>query len=150
MFAKSKRFLPLIVVLLAAGASYKFVFASPGPSREPAPRVKGDVYVLPRAFVINTAEGGYAKVGLGLVLAHHSPEPGGETEGAAESPEGLGPLPQEPLVRAIVTDVLTGSPARSLLSRRGRARVARQVTARLRSRTDVLAVDVLFTDVTVQ
>src|ERR1700743_307951 len=103
-----------VAVLVVAGLAYKMVLA---PKSESKVKVEGTVYVMPKEFLLNLAGGRYAKVTVALVLA-----PGQSTGagGATTPPEGFGTLEQEPLVRQIVTDDLTGMPAAELTSRKDR------------------------------
>lgn len=148
MKSKLKFIVPIVLVLL--GATYQFAFAKGAPA--PKHKVDGEVYVLPKDFYVNLADGKFARLGVALVLeagATAAPAAGGE-HGAAEPPEGYGTLPQEPLVRSIVTDVLTDVSARRVASAEGRERLTAKILKRIRSRTDVPAEHVLLTDVAVQ
>lgn len=131
-----------IVVLLLAGAAYKFVLATPAKSNE---KVDGKVYVLPKEFVLNLAGGRYAKLTVALVL-----KPGDAAGQTASPPEGFGPLEQEPLVRQIVTDTLTGAPATALTSAPSRHRYEQQIRQTIDRTTDVETESVVFTDLVVQ
>src|SRR6201999_2972789 len=97
-----------VVALVVAGLAYKMVLA---PKSESKVKVEGTVYVMPKEFLLNLAGGRYAKMTVALVLA-----PGQSTTGSSETPppEGFGTLEQEPLVRQVVTDTLTGVPAADL------------------------------------
>jgi flagellar basal body-associated protein FliL len=149
MKSKLKILLPLVLVIF--GATYKFVLAKPAP--EPHHKIAGEVYVLPKDFLINLNGGRFAKLGVALVLAEgYSAAPaGGGHEGAAPAPpEGYGTLPQEPVVRSIITDELTDAPAGKLTSADGREKLQKLILKRLENQTDVKVDDVLFTDVAVQ
>jgi flagellar FliL protein len=143
-----KIIIPLALVL-ALGGAYKFVLAKPAPA--PKPKVAGEVYVLPKDFLLNMSDGRFAKLDVALVMA-----PGAETaaagaEGhAATPPEGFGTLPQEALVRDIVTDIVTDVPGGELISRTGREKLKKKILKTIHEKTDVEAEDVLFTDVAVQ
>jgi len=69
---------------------------------------------------------------------------------SSEAPEGYGSLPQEAVVRAVVTDVLTGQSAERLTSAEGRESLQRRILKRLRRQTDVKVDEVLFTDLAIQ
>lgn len=139
------KFVVPVAALLLAFAAYKLVLASPTDSDA---KVHGQVYVLPKEFVLNMAGGRYAKLTVGLVLSHDEElESGGH---GPKPPEGFGPLAQEALVREIVTDTLTGGDADRLTSSDGRAAYKRQVLQAVKGHTDVHAEDVVFTDVAVQ
>ena len=71
-------------------------------------------------------------------------------EGAAAPPTGYGVLPQEAVVRDIVTDVVTDSSAKDLTSRKGRESIKTKILKRLKAQTDVKVHEVLLTDVAVQ
>ena len=148
MKSKLKFILPLVVIL-ALGA-YKFALAKPAPAAKP--KIDGQVYVLPKDFLLNLAAGRFAKLNVGLVLSPHQVIGATSGDGSAPAalPEGFGPLAQEAVVRDIITDALTGAPAASLVSEEGRRRLKARLLADIRKRTDVEAEDVLFTDVAVQ
>lgn len=137
------KFVVPIIVLVAAFVAYKTVLAKP---EESSAKVHGEVYVLPKEFVLNMDGGRYAKLTVGLVLE----EPVEAGHGAAKPPEGFGPLPQEALVREIVTDELTGGSADELTSAKGREEHKKAILHAIEKNTDVLAEDVVFTDVAVQ
>lgn len=143
MKKKLKIVVPLALVL--AGGAYKVVFASPAPKT----KVHGEVYVLPKEFLVNLDGGRFARLGVGLVLEEGSLAAGAGKE-AAKPPDGYGPLPQEGLVRDIVTDALTSSNAGDLVNRRGRKRLKKEILEAIHQKTDVHAEQVLFTDVAVQ
>jgi flagellar FliL protein len=103
-----KKLVPVIVVLIALGGAYKFVLAKPPAEAKPKPKVHGTVYMLQKEFLVNLHEGRFAKLQVGLILAHDdvSTVPAGG-HGAAAPPEGYGPMTQEGVVRDVITDVLT-------------------------------------------
>ena len=77
MKGKLKFIIP-IVLLLVLGGVYKFVLAKPAAGAKP--KVEGEVYVLPKDFLINLTDGKFAKLGVGLVF----------DEGFAAAPAGGG------------------------------------------------------------
>jgi flagellar FliL protein len=133
----------MVGVLVVAGLAYKMVLA---PKSESKVKVDGTVYVLPKEFLLNLAGGRFAKLTVALVLAP------GQSTGSAEAapPEGFGTLEQEPLVRQIVTDSLTGVPAAELTSRARRHRLQTEIRKVVDKTTDVKANGVVFTDLVVQ
>ncbi len=148
---KKKLMILLPVLVLGMGGYYKFAMAKTAPA--PKPKVEGEVYVLPKDFLVNLSGGRFGKLGVALVFAHgYSSAASGASHGSAapKPPEGYGVLPQEPLVRAIVTDVLTGETPSVLESKKGRKKLQHEILERLEKTTDVHAEDVLFTDVAVQ
>jgi flagellar basal body-associated protein FliL len=144
---KLKFVLPLVALMLLGGA-YKTVLAEP--KKEPEHKVDGQVYVLPKEFLLNLAEDRYAKLSVALILPHDEVIGGDKGHGGPAPPEGFGPLPQEAVVRGLVTDTLTGVSAAKLVSPKGRAALKRKLLKQIKTKTDVHAEDVLFTDVAVQ
>jgi flagellar FliL protein len=149
MASKLKIVIP-VVLLLVLGGVYKFVIAKP--AAEAKPKIAGTVYVLPKEFLVNLSEGRFAKLGVGLVLSEHdeSLAVAAKNKEAVKPPEGFGPLPQEAVIRDIVTDVLTDRSAGSLINRAGREKLKKSIIETIDKRTDVRVTDVLFTDVAVQ
>jgi flagellar basal body-associated protein FliL len=149
MMSKLKILLP--VLLLVGGGAYKFVLAKPK-VKEPVPKVHGEVYVLPKDFLVNLSDGRFGKLNVALVFDHGftaAPAAGGPGA-ATKAPEGYGVLTQEPLVRAIVTDVLTDSTADDLTGAEHRNEIEEKIAKRIKKTTDVKVHEVLFTDVAVQ
>jgi flagellar basal body-associated protein FliL len=146
MKKKLKVIVPL-VALVAVVAVYKMVLTAP---EETHAKVKGEVYVLPSEFVVNLDSGRFAKLTVALVLDEGHSAAGGGGHGETAPPEGFGPLPQEPLVREIVTDTLTGVPAVTLTSRQGRHELEEKIEKTIDRETDVHTDSVLFTDLVVQ
>ena len=143
MKGKLKIILPL-ALLLVLGGLYKVVLAKPVEAKH---KVDGQVYVLPKEFLLNLADNHFVKLNVALVLAEGQvPE---KAEGAPP-PEGFGLLEQEAVVRDVVTDTITDARSNQLVSRKGRNALKAKVLKRLRSETDVKVNDVLFTDVAVQ
>ena len=64
-----KKIVPVIALLAVLGGVYKFVLAKPAKA-EPKPNVHGTVYMLEKEFLVNLADGRFAKMQVGLVLAH--------------------------------------------------------------------------------
>jgi flagellar FliL protein len=148
---KLKFILPLVALVLLGGA-YKTVLAKPA-EKKPEPKVHGDIYVLPKEFLVNLADERYAKLTVALVLKHGEPtappESGGHGGGAAP-PEGWGTLPQEAVIRGLVTDTLTGAKASKLVEPEGRDALKEKLLKKFKKYSDVHVEDVLFTDVAVQ
>ena len=149
MASKLKIVIP-VVLLLVLGGVYKFVLAKP--AAEAKPKIDGTVYVLPKEFLVNLSEGRFAKLGVGIVLGpdEESIAEAAKDKEAPKPPEGFGPLPQEAVIRDIVTDTLTDRGSRDLIDREGRERLKKRILKAITKRTDVHVEDVLFTDVAVQ
>src|SRR5215212_683318 len=124
MASKLKIVIPVVLVL---GGVYKFVLAKPVAEAEP--KIAGTVYVLPKEFLVNLAEGRFAKLGVGIVIdiEDESLAKAAEDKEAPKAPEGFGPLPQEAVIRDIITDTLTDREASSLTDREGRERLKKKI-----------------------
>jgi flagellar FliL protein len=149
---KKKLILALpVLLLLVAGGVWKFVLAGEE-EPEPKPKVEGDVYVLPKEFLINLADDRFAKLSVALVLHHGflAEATAGGGHGAPSPPEGFGPLPQEAMVRDVVTDRVTNATAPQLIQRKAREELKHDIQESIEKRTDVKVEKVLFTDVAVQ
>ena len=144
MFKDKKKLIVAVLALVVVAAGYKLVFAG---APEANSRIHGHVYVLPKEFLINLADGRFAKLTVGLVLPADEKI---EAEKGVHPPEGFGPLPQEGAVRAVITDVMTDASADDLIDRGGRARVRKRLLRSIQHDTDVKAEEVLFTDMAVQ
>ena len=149
MASKLKIVVP-VVLLLVLGGVYKFVLAKP--AAEAKPKIDGTVYVLPKEFLVNLSAGRFAKLGVGIVLGpeEESIAEAAKDKEAPKPPEGFGPLPQEAVIRDIVTDTLTDRGSHDLIDREGRELLKKRILKAITKRTDVHVEDVLFTDVAVQ
>src|SRR3954447_16463091 len=98
-----KKLIPVIIALVALGGVYKFVLAKP---KEAAakPKVDGSVYILGKEFLVNLADGRFAKLTVALVLAQEDPSGAGRGEGRGKAPGGLRAMSQEAVVRDVITD----------------------------------------------
>jgi flagellar basal body-associated protein FliL len=143
MKKKLKFIVPIVLVLV--GGVYKTVLAKP--AKLPKPKIAGTVYVMPKEFLLNMADGRYAKLDVSLVLDKSQIVAAG-----AEAPtsDNYGPLEQEPAVRDVITNVVTDSPSKDLIERSGRERLKKLILKAVRQDTDVKVDEILFTDVAVQ
>jgi flagellar basal body-associated protein FliL len=144
---KSKLKFIVPILLLLVGGVYKLVLAKPAPAAKP--KIGGTVYVLPKEFLINLSGGRFAKLSVGLVLAE-TQATASTGHAAVKPPEGFGTLPQEAVIRDLVTDELTDDNADSLVSARGRGKLKSELLRSIKEKTDVKVEEVLFTDVAVQ
>jgi Flagellar basal body-associated protein FliL len=144
--SKIKIILPLLLVL---GGVYKFVIAKPVPAHKP--KIAGEVYILPKDFLVNLRGGRFAKLNAALVLKEgYTPAPAGGHEAAAPPPTGYGVMPQEAVIRSIITDELTDASAERLQHEKSRLKIQKAILKTINRTTDVQAEDVLFTDVAIQ
>jgi flagellar basal body-associated protein FliL len=145
-----KKILPIIIAVIALGGVYKFVIAKPKTAAA-KPKVDGNVYILGKEFLVNLADGRYAKLTVALVLDHKDTSTvakGGET--TTKLPDGFGAMNEEAVVRDVITNDLTDAKDTELIDTSGREKVKEQILKDLKAKTDVKVDDVLFTDVTVQ
>src|SRR4051794_3673303 len=132
-----KKLVPVIALLAVLGGVYKFVLAKPATAK-PKPHVEGVIYPLQKEFLINLAEGRFAKLSVGLVLSEKDTAhlaAGGEH--AASPPEGYGEMAQEGIVRSLVTSVLTDKPADDLTGEKGREELQKEIVKLITKKTDV-------------
>jgi len=74
---KKKLPIILVAVLVVAGGAYKFVLAKPAVVKK---KVDGEVYVLPKDFLINLSGGRFVKLDVALVIPDGSAAPAGGGE----------------------------------------------------------------------
>ncbi len=141
---KSKKVMVVVLVLLVglAGA-YKMVLK---PKKAAAvPRLPGTLMPLSQPFVLNLAGGRYAKVSVAL-LFENLPKSAVSTDTSNGNP----PVPQEPAIRAVVTDMLTGAPASELIDPAPRWALVKRLLKAIQATTDNTIDKVFLTDITVQ
>jgi hypothetical protein len=147
--SKIKIIIPVLLLLL--GGVYKFVLAKPAPA--PKPKISGEVYIMPKDFLINLKGGRFAKLNVALVLKEGY-LPAGAAAGGGEAPTapptGYGVNPQEAVVRSIITDALTDQSASRLQHEKSRKKLQADILKLIRRDTDVEVDDVLFTDIAIQ
>jgi flagellar basal body-associated protein FliL len=140
---KKKLMIFVPVLLVVAGLGYK-MFLAPKPV-PPKMKIAGSLVALQKDFLVNLADGRYAKVAVALVM--EADEAGGASHGAAGAVAGL---PQEAAVRSIILDELTGVEGKELISRVGRHHLLEKIAKKIKKKTDEHVHEVLFTDITVQ
>jgi flagellar basal body-associated protein FliL len=147
---KKKLIILVVAVLVLGGGAYKTVLAKPA-EKAPEPKVHGEIYVLPKEFLVNLADGRFAKLQVALIVeAGAGAAHGGGGHGAPTPPEGYGTEPQEAVVRDLITDTLTDAADHELINREGREKIKKKILKSIKEHTDVHVEEVLFPDVTVQ
>ncbi len=108
--------------------------------------------MLQKEFLVNLADGRFAKMQVGLVLSHDdvSTVAEGGHGAAAAPPEGYGAMLQEGVVRDVITDVLTDAEDKELIESEGRHHLKEEILKDIKKHTDVKVEHVIFSDVTVQ
>jgi flagellar basal body-associated protein FliL len=142
---KNKKVLIALVPILLFGA-YTMTKAKAVAIK---PKIKGSIYVMPGPFLLNLSDGRYAKLTVGLQLAPGQSD-GATAGGGASSESTTGTLPEEPLVREIVTDAITGQNGETLISGSGRRAIRAKILKTIEKQTDVKVETVLIPDFTVQ
>ena len=146
MLKNKKLMLAVALPILILGVGYQMT--KPKPVNKD--KIKGTIYVMPAPFLLNLTDGRYAKLTVALELAPGQSD-GASATAAASSGEGAaGTLPEEPLVREIVTDAITNQNGETLVSEQGRHAIKRQILTAIRKQTDVKVEAVLVPDLTVQ
>jgi flagellar protein FliL len=150
MKRKLKFILPLLVLLIGGAVAYKMTHKTVKPKE----KINGTIYVLPQDFLINLADGQFAKLAVALVLAPGQSD-GASAASAADASgsstgETIGTLPEEAAIRAIVTNTLTNDSGPELLDSGSRSRTEHKILSSIRKTTDVKVTQVLFPDLTVQ
>jgi flagellar basal body-associated protein FliL len=144
---KKKIMIILPILLLGGGYVAKAKFMAPKPVKM---KIAGTIYILPKQFVCNLTDGHYATFTVALELAPGQSD--GETAASAGSTpsDGIGTLPEEAVVRSIITNVITNQTSTTLISDSGRDGLEKEILSDLKSQTDDKIDAVLFTDVGVQ
>jgi len=146
MLKNKKVMIAVILPILILGIGYKM--SKPKPVNKD--KVKGTLYVMPKDFLINLTDGRYAKVTVGLELAPGQSDGASAMAAASSSESTVGTLPEEPLVREIVSNTLTNQSGEALISAPNRAAIKHQIMLAIEKQTDIKLEAVLFPDFTVQ
>ncbi len=140
-------------IMLAAALPILLFGAYTMTKHKPVPKekIKGTIYVMPKEFLINLRDGRYAKLAVALQLAPGQSDGASADSGGSGNGEApVGTLPEEPLIREIVTNTVTNQSGEQLVSAGGRRDIRRQIAAAIRAQTDVKVESVLIPDLTVQ
>ena len=144
---KKKLLIILPILLLGGGYEAKAKFLAPKPVK---PKLAGEIYILPKQFMCNLQDGHYATLTVALELA------AGQSDGASAAAAGtsssstVGTLPEEAVIRAIITNLITDDTSNQLVTDAGRTSLETQILSQIKSQTDVKVDHVFFTDVAVQ
>jgi flagellar FliL protein len=141
-----KLMLAVALPILILGVGYKMT--RPVPVNKD--KIKGTLYVLPAPFLLNLQQGRFAKLTVGLELAPGQSDGASATAAASSGEDAVGTLPEEPLVREIVTNAITNQNGETLVTEQGRKALKHQILAAIRNQTDVKVEAILIPDLTVQ
>ncbi|HEV7162188.1 MAG TPA: flagellar basal body-associated FliL family protein [Solirubrobacteraceae bacterium] len=112
-------------------------------------KIKGTIYVMPQSFLLNLSDGRYAKLQIALQLAPGQSD-GASADASSSSSESAGTLPEEPLVREIVTNTVTNQSGEALVNSHSRLAIRHEILAAITRQTDVKVEAVLIPELTVQ
>lgn len=146
MLKNKKLMLAVALPILILGVGYKMT--RPAPVNKD--KIKGTIYVMPAPFLLNLQDGRFAKLTVALKLAPGQSDGASATAAAASGENAVGTLPEEPVVREIVTDAVTNQNGENLVSESGRRAVKHQILKAIDKQTDVKVESVLMPDLTVQ
>jgi flagellar basal body-associated protein FliL len=146
MLKKKKLMLAVALPILILGVGYKMT--RPKPVNKD--KIQGTIYVMPAPFLLNLTDGRYAKLTVALELAPGQSDGASATASSSSGENAAGTLPEEPLVREIVTDSVTNQNGETLISDKGRSAIKHQILAAINQQTDDKVAAVLIPDLTVQ
>jgi flagellar basal body-associated protein FliL len=144
-----KKLIIILVVVLAGGGFAAKTFLLPKPAVAKL-KVNGTIYVLPKAFTFNLTDGHYATMTAGLILAPGQTDGASATAAAPDASSAVGTLPEEAVIRDIITNDVTDKTSKALVTATGRAALKKEILSDIRHKTDDKVSDMLFTDVAVQ
>jgi flagellar basal body-associated protein FliL len=144
---KKKLLIIIPVLLLGGGYEAKAKFMAPKPVK---PKLAGEIYILPKQFMCNLQDGHYATLTVALELAPGQSDGATAEAGATATGATVGTLPEEAVIRAIITNLITNDTSNALVTGSGRADLETQILSQIKTQTDVKVDHVFFTDVAVQ
>ena len=144
---KKKKIIIIAVVVLLGGGYVAKGFVMPPPKNKD--KIKGTLYLMPKEFLVNLADGRYGKIDVALLLAPGQSN-GATAEGGGGNSGEVGTLPEEALIRDLIVNTLTNQNSNTLIDPAQREKLKKKILAAIVSTTDVKVSNVLFTDVAVQ
>jgi flagellar protein FliL len=143
-----KKKILIVLVVLLAGGGYEAKAKLMAP-KVVKPKLAGEIYILPHQFMCNLQDGHYATFTVALELAPGQSD-GASATATTDSSSVVGTLPEEAVIRAIITNLITNETSSTLVSPSGRTGLEAQVLSEIKSQTDVKVDQMFFTDVAVQ
>jgi flagellar basal body-associated protein FliL len=145
---KKKLMIILPVLLLGGGYVAKGKLMPPKVVKQ---KIAGEIYILPKQFMCNLQDGHYATFTVALELAPGQSD-GATAADAGGTPSGatVGTLPEEAVIRALITNLITNEKSATIVDSTGRTAVEQQILSEIKTETDVKVDQVFFTDVAVQ
>ena len=142
---KNKKLLAVVPILLFVG----YTMTKPKP-KVPKQKVAGTLYVMPQTFLLNLSDGRYAKLTVALQLAPGQSDGATPGAGASGGESAAGTLPEEALVREIVTNSVTDQTGEALVAAPSRRAIRDKILSAIKKESDLKVESVLFPDLTVQ
>jgi flagellar protein FliL len=142
-----KKILIIALVVLLGGA-----YVAKGklmPAKVVKPKIAGEIYILPHQFTLNLKDGHYATLTVALELAPGQSD-GASADNTPAAGAVVGTLPEEAVIRSVITNEVTNETSNALIDDSGRTQLERQILSDIKSETDVKVNQVFFTDVAVQ
>jgi len=143
---KKKILIILPIVLLGGGYVAKGKLMPP---KVVKPKIAGEIYILPKQFTLNLKDGHYATLTVALELAPGQSD-GATADNTPAAGATVGTLPEEAVIRSIITNEITNQGSNALVDQSGRNDLEKQILADIKTETDVKVDEVFFTDVAVQ
>ena len=143
---KKKILIILPILLLGGGYVAK---AKLMPPKVVKPKIAGEIYILPHQFMCNLQDGHYATFTVALELAPGQSD-GSSATATVSSTSVVGTLPEEAVIRSIITNLITNQTSKTLVNDSGRTGLEQQILSDIKTETDVKVNQVFFTDVAVQ
>jgi flagellar basal body-associated protein FliL len=144
---KKKILIILVPLLLGGGYVAK---AKLMPKKVVKLKINGEVYILPKQFTLNLADGRYATITAALILAPGQTDGATAADASTSTDATVGTLPEEAVIRAIITNDVTNQTSQALIDSGARTKLEHQILHDISTQTDDKITDVLFTDVAVQ
>ena len=143
---KKKILILLPILLLGGGYVAK---AKLMPPKVVKPKLAGEIYILPKQFMCNLQDGHYATLTVALELAPGQSD-GATADATTSTGATVGTLPEEAVIRSIITNLITNQTSNALVTGSGRNALQAQILSEIKAGTDVKVDQVFFTDVAVQ
>ena len=143
---KKKILIILPLVLLGGGYVAKGKLMPP---KVVKPKIAGEIYILPKQFTLNLEDGHYATLTVALELAPGQSD-GATADNIPAAGATVGTLPEEAVIRSLITNDVTDQTSNTLITDSGRTGIEQQILSQIKTETDVKVDQVFFTDVAVQ
>jgi hypothetical protein len=113
-------------------------------------KINGTIYQMPGSFLLNLSDGRYVKLSMALQLAPGQSDGASADGGGSATESSVGTLPEEAVVREIVTNLVTNMSGETIISTSGRHALKEKILSTIRAQTDLKLEAVLIPDFTVQ